>query len=55
MITREAVERLGDVYTGMCGSVGEAERGSRVMFRCLRKRAWRFERMAAGVPGRRRG
>lgn len=34
---------------GTCGSVGEAKRGSRVMFRFLRKRGWRIERMAAGV------
>lgn len=36
---------------GTCGSVGEAERGSRVMFRWVRKREWRIERMAAGVLG----
>lgn len=36
---------------GTCGSVGEAERGSRVMFTCLRKRLWRIERMAARVTG----
>ena len=43
---------------GTCGSMGEAERGSRVMFRCSRKRVWRTERMAAGITGdaaRRRG
>lgn len=34
---------------GTCGSVEEAKRGSRVMFRCVRKREWRIERMAAGV------
>ena len=36
---------------GTCGSMGEAERGSRVMFRCSRKRVWRIERMAAGITG----
>lgn len=36
---------------GTCGSVGEARSGSRVMLRCVRKREWRIERMAAGVLG----
>lgn len=36
---------------GTCGSVGEAKSGSRVILRCVRKRDWRIERMAAGVLG----
>lgn len=36
---------------GTCGSFGEAKSGSRVMLRCVRKREWRIERMAAGVLG----
>lgn len=36
---------------GTCGSVGEAESGSRVMLTYVRKREWRIERMAAVVLG----